>query len=143
MHKKTCGELGAAKVEGERERGRRGKGGEGLGGGEGVTTSKLNLVDLAGSEKGTAGTSAGGAATLHKEGCYINKSLTFLEQVCPMLSIHKKPRKNMQSLRTAAHGCLAMVPFVSFRSALFRQDCLGPFTFRLPISYAAVVTLLN
>lgn len=50
-------------------------------------TSKLNLVDLAGSEKSTAGASVGGTATLHREGCYINKSLTFLEQVCSVLRI--------------------------------------------------------
>lgn len=51
--------------------------------GEGVRTSKLNLVDLAGSEKSVAratGTAQASAA-IHREGCFINKSLTFLEQV--------------------------------------------------------------
>lgn len=47
----------------------------------GVTVAKLNLVDLAGSEKSVAGAAAEGAAILHREGCFINKSLTFLEQV--------------------------------------------------------------
>lgn len=79
VRKKKGGDLRAAKTEVE--------GGEEQGGGEargegGVTTSKLNLVDLAGSEKSASRASAGGAAALHREGCYINKSLTFLEQVC-------------------------------------------------------------
>lgn len=68
MRKKKGGGPGAENVE---VGGRKG----------GVMTSKLNLVDLAGSEKSTAGASAGGVTALHREGCYINKSLTFLEQV--------------------------------------------------------------
>lgn len=76
VRKKKGGELEAARVEG------------GGGGGGGAMTSKLNLVDLAGSEKSTTGASAGGAATLDREGCYINKSLTFLEQVCSSLRIY-------------------------------------------------------
>lgn len=52
----------------------------GRGGGD-VTTSKLNLVDLAGSEKSVTSATAGDAAILHREGRFINKSLTFLEQV--------------------------------------------------------------
>lgn len=60
----------------------------------GATTSKLNLVDLAGSERAAAAAAAGegggadaamvargGATVLHREGRFINKSLTFLEQV--------------------------------------------------------------
>lgn len=58
---------------------RAGRGGRG----DGVTASKLNLVDLAGSEKSSVVPSAmtGGAAMLHREGRFINKSLAFLEQV--------------------------------------------------------------
>lgn len=59
-----------------------GQRGVGRGGGEKVTTSKLNLVDLAGSEKNATSETAGDAAILHREGSFINKSLTFLEQVC-------------------------------------------------------------
>lgn len=55
-------------------------GGRGGGGGGVATTSKLNLVDLAGSEKSTTG-ATGADAALHREGRFINKSLTFLEQV--------------------------------------------------------------
>lgn len=48
-----------------------------------VTTAKLNLVDLAGNEKSElrGGIGAGDDAVVHRESCYINKSLTFLEQV--------------------------------------------------------------
>ncbi len=40
---------------------------------------KLNLVDLAGSERYTK---TGAEGTVAKEAMHINKSLTFLEQVC-------------------------------------------------------------
>lgn len=50
-------------------------------GGACVTTSKLNLVDLAGSERSVTSATAGDEAVLHREGRFINKSLTFLEQV--------------------------------------------------------------
>ncbi|CAB1100888.1 unnamed protein product [Ectocarpus sp. CCAP 1310/34] len=56
------------------------------GGGGGVaTTSKVNLVDLAGSEKSATG-ATGADAVLHREGRFINKSLTFLEQVTMALA---------------------------------------------------------
>ncbi len=50
-------------------------------GGACVTTSKLNLVDLAGSERSVTSATAGDEAVLHREGRFINKSLSFLEQV--------------------------------------------------------------
>ena len=56
---------------------------------EKVLTSKLNFVDLAGSERVNKTGSTG--ITL-KEATYINKSLTFLEQVVVALSENKKKR---------------------------------------------------
>lgn len=48
-----------------------------------ATTSKLNLVDLAGNEKSElrGGMGTDDDAIVHRQSCYINKSLTFLEQV--------------------------------------------------------------
>lgn len=45
---------------------------------------KLNLVDLAGSERYTK---TGAEGSVAKEAMHINKSLTFLEQVCHPLGI--------------------------------------------------------
>ena len=49
--------------------------------GDEVIVSKLNLVDLAGSERISKTKSEG---TVLKEAQQINKSLSFLEQVCPL-----------------------------------------------------------
>lgn len=107
VRKKKGEELGAAKVEGE-VGGGRGWGGE--------VTSKLNLVDLAGSEKSTAGAPGGGTATLHREGCYINKSLTFLEQVCSVFRIYKYLSVSYRDLLVEQwHTVMVMMP--AFRSA--------------------------
>lgn len=46
---------------------------------EKITMSKLNLVDLAGSERIKK---TGSEGIIMKEAMFINKSLTFLEQVC-------------------------------------------------------------
>ncbi|CAM9384061.1 unnamed protein product, partial [Pylaiella littoralis] len=99
------GEHGKRHTEGE-DIGQRGVG---RGGGEKVTTSKLNLVDLAGSEKNATSETAGDAAILHREGSFINKSLTFLEQVTIALAD-----------QTREH-----VPFRSSRLTHFLKDSLG------------------
>jgi kinesin family protein 6/9 len=53
---------------------------------EKITLSKLNLVDLAGSERLKKTQSEG---VIMKEAMYINKSLTFLEQVLsPLIFYH-------------------------------------------------------
>ncbi|CAN0113942.1 unnamed protein product [Ectocarpus sp. 4 AP-2014] len=84
-------------------------GGRGGGGGGGVaTTSKVNLVDLAGSEKSATG-ATGSDAVLHREGRFINKSLTFLEQVTMALAD-----------QTREH-----VPFRSSKLTHFLKDSLG------------------
>ncbi|CAM9751393.1 unnamed protein product, partial [Ectocarpus sp. 8 AP-2014] len=85
----------------------RGRGGGGGGGGV-ATTSKLNLVDLAGSEKSATGPT-GADAVLHREGRFINKSLTFLEQVTMALAD-----------QTREH-----VPFRSSKLTHFLKDSLG------------------
>ncbi|CAM9511567.1 unnamed protein product [Ectocarpus sp. 6 AP-2014] len=73
-----------------------------------ATTSKLNLVDLAGSEKSATG-ATGADAVLHREGRFINKSLTFLEQVTMALAD-----------QTREH-----VPFRSSKLTHFLKDSLG------------------
>lgn len=81
---KTTGEAGEDGTESREQHTAEGAptGGRDAGkGGASVTTSKLNLVDLAGSERSVASATAGDAAALHREGRFINKSLTFLEQV--------------------------------------------------------------
>ncbi|CAM9647115.1 unnamed protein product [Ectocarpus sp. 13 AM-2016] len=87
--------------------GRRGRGGGGGGGGV-ATISKVNLVDLAGSEKSATG-ATGADAVLHREGRFINKSLTFLEQVTMALAD-----------QTREH-----VPFRSSKLTHFLKDSLG------------------
>jgi kinesin family protein 6/9 len=56
---------------------------------EKVITSKLNFVDLAGSERVKK---TGSTGIILKEANYINKSLTFLEQVVVALTDKKKSR---------------------------------------------------
>lgn len=51
-----------------------------------MVTSKLNLVDLAGSERVEK---TGASGSVQKEASYINKSLSFLEQVALALSLKK------------------------------------------------------
>jgi kinesin family protein 6/9 len=57
---------------------------------EKVITSKLNFVDLAGSERVKK---TGSTGVILKEANYINKSLTFLEQVVVALTDKKKNRE--------------------------------------------------
>lgn len=57
---------------------------------EKVITSKLNFVDLAGSERVKK---TGSTGVILKEANYINKSLTFLEQVVVALTDKKKSRE--------------------------------------------------
>jgi hypothetical protein len=76
------------------------------GGEEDIIVSKLNLVDLAGSERvektGTSG-------QVQKEASYINKSLTFLEQVVLALSQSKRDH----------------IPFRQSKLTMLLKDSLG------------------
>ena len=78
-----------------------------------ITTSKLHLVDLAGSErvyKANFGDQA--AASMRKEAKYINRSLSYLEQV--IIALHDK-----------ANGNRAHVPYRNSMMTSILRDSLG------------------
>lgn len=78
-----------------------------------ITTSKLHLVDLAGSErvyKENVGDRV--AASMRTEAKYINRSLSFLEQV--IIALHDK-----------AEGSRAHVPYRNSMMTSILRDSLG------------------
>lgn len=83
---------------------------------EKVRTSKLNFVDLAGSERVKKTGSTG--LTL-KEANYINKSLTFLEQVVVGLSDNKKKPKS-EKAKSYDH-----VPYRQSKLTHLLKDSIG------------------
>jgi len=78
-----------------------------------ITTSKLHLVDLAGSEriyKASVGDKA--AASMRTEAKYINRSLSYLEQV--IIALHDK-----------ANGNRVHVPYRNSMMTSILRDSLG------------------
>jgi len=78
-----------------------------------ITTSKLHLVDLAGSERiYKASVNEKAAASMRTEAKYINRSLTYLEQV--IIALHEK-----------ASGSRAHVPYRNSMMTSILRDSLG------------------
>lgn len=87
---------------------------------EKVITSKLNFVDLAGSERVKKTGSTG--VTL-KEANYINKSLTFLEQVVISLSERSKMKKHKQPSSKILNG--DHIPYRQSKLTHILKDSIG------------------
>lgn len=84
---------------------------------EKVNTSKLNFVDLAGSERVKKTGSTG--VTL-KEANYINKSLTFLEQVVVALTEKSKHKKTKINVKSGDH-----IPYRQSKLTHLLKDSIG------------------
>lgn len=87
---------------------------------EKVITSKLNFVDLAGSERVKKTGSTG--VTL-KEANYINKSLTFLEQVVISLSERSRIKKHKQPTSKVLNG--DHIPYRQSKLTHILKDSIG------------------
>ena len=82
-----------------------------------VNTSKLNFVDLAGSERVKK---TGSTGIVLKEANYINKSLTFLEQVVISLAEKSKTKKKVTKLSSGDH-----VPYRQSKLTHLLKDSIG------------------
>ncbi len=84
---------------------------------EKVITSKLNFVDLAGSERVKK---TGSTGIILKEANYINKSLTFLEQVVVALTDKKKSSSSSNLIKSKEH-----IPYRQSKLTHLLKDSIG------------------